>query len=44
MDFQASAELIAIYLDEARGHLASLDKGLLRLEREGVTADVVTDE
>jgi two-component system, chemotaxis family, sensor kinase CheA len=42
MDFQASAELIAIYLDEARGHLASLDKGLLRLEREGVTADVVT--
>ncbi len=41
MDFQASAELIAIYLDEARGHLASLDRGLLRLEREGVTADVV---
>jgi two-component system, chemotaxis family, sensor kinase CheA len=41
MDFQASAELIAIYLDEARAHLASLDKGLLRLEREGVTADVV---
>jgi two-component system chemotaxis sensor kinase CheA len=41
MDFQASAELIAIYLDEARAHLAALDKGLLRLEREGVTADVV---
>ena len=41
MDFQVSAELIAIYLEDARGHLASLDQGLLRLEREGISAEVV---
>ncbi|HEX9204022.1 MAG TPA: Hpt domain-containing protein, partial [Vicinamibacteria bacterium] len=41
MDFQVSAELIAIYLEDARGHLASLDQGLLRLEREGLSAEVV---
>src|SRR4249919_3737540 len=42
MDFQVSAELIGIYLEDARGHLAALDQGLLRLEREGVSAEVVT--
>ena len=41
MDFQVSAELIAIFLEDARGHLASLDQGLLRLEREGISAEVV---
>ncbi len=41
MDFQVSAELIAIYLEDARGHLASLDQGFLRLEREGLSAEVV---
>ncbi len=41
MDFQVSAELITIYLEDARGHLASLDQGLLRLEREGLSAEVV---
>src|SRR5436309_1244046 len=41
MDFQVSAELIAIYLEDARGHLASLDQGLLGLEREGISAEVV---
>jgi len=41
MDFQVSAELITIYLEDARGHLASLDQGLLRLEREGLRAEVV---
>ena len=41
MDFQVSAELVAIYLEDARGHLAALDQGLLRLEREGVSPEVV---
>jgi two-component system chemotaxis sensor kinase CheA len=41
MDFQVSAELIAIYLEDARGHLASLDQGLLGLEREGVTDEAL---
>jgi two-component system, chemotaxis family, sensor kinase CheA len=41
MDFQVSAELIAIYLEDARAHLASLDRGLLGLEREGVTDDAL---
>jgi two-component system, chemotaxis family, sensor kinase CheA len=41
MDFEASAELIGIYLEDARGHLAALDQGLLRLEREGTSQEVV---
>lgn len=41
MDFQVSAELIGIYLEDARGHLATLDQGLLRLEREGVTPEAL---
>src|SRR4029453_11479579 len=41
MDFEVSAELVGIYLEDARSHLNVLDQGLLRLEREGVKADVI---
>ena len=40
-DFQVSAELLAIYLEDARQHLESLDHCLLTLEREGEAPDVV---
>jgi two-component system, chemotaxis family, sensor kinase CheA len=35
MEFEVSAELVGIYLEDAREHLAVLDAALLRLEREG---------
>jgi two-component system chemotaxis sensor kinase CheA len=35
MEFEVSAELVGIYLEDAREHLAVLDATLLRLEREG---------
>ncbi len=35
MDIEISAELVGIYLEDAREHLAALDAVLLRLEREG---------
>ena len=35
-DFQVSPELLAIYLEDARGHLEALDHCLLALERDGV--------
>src|SRR5262245_12234252 len=41
MDFEVSAELVGIYLEDARSHLNVLDQVLLRLEREGVKPDVV---
>jgi two-component system chemotaxis sensor kinase CheA len=34
-DFQASPELLTIYLEDARSHLEALDHCLLTLEREG---------
>src|SRR5512141_209747 len=39
MDFEVSAELIGIYLEDAREHLAVLDGALLTLEREGHDRD-----
>src|SRR5437762_280358 len=41
-DFQVSPELLAIYLEDARQHLESLDHCLLTLEREGPDPDAVT--
>ena len=35
MDFEVSSELVAIYLEDAREHLAVLDRTLLALERDG---------
>jgi hypothetical protein len=35
-DFQASPELLTIYLEDARSHLEALDHCLLTLEREGL--------
>ena len=35
MEFEVSAELVSIYLEDAREQLAVLDDVLLRLEREG---------
>jgi len=35
-DFQASPELLTIYLEDARSHLEALDHCLLTLEREGI--------
>jgi two-component system chemotaxis sensor kinase CheA len=35
MEFEVSAELVGIYREDAREHLALLDAALLRLEREG---------
>ncbi len=40
MDFEVSAELVGIYLEDAREHLAALDDALLRLERDGPDPDV----
>jgi two-component system chemotaxis sensor kinase CheA len=40
-DFQVSAELLNIYLEDARGHLETLDHCLLALERDGFDADAV---
>src|SRR5437763_6354100 len=41
-DFQVSPELLAIYLEDARQHLESLDHCLLTLEREGLDAEAVS--
>ncbi len=41
-DFQASVELLGIYLEDARGHLEALDQCLLALERDGLDAETVT--
>ena len=41
MDFEVSAELVAIYIEDAREHLAVLDDVLLRLERSGPDPDVI---
>jgi two-component system chemotaxis sensor kinase CheA len=41
-DFEISAELLGIYLEDARGHLESLDHSLLALERDGLDAEVVS--
>lgn len=41
MEFEVSAELVGIFLEDAREHLATLDAALLRLEREGHDAEVV---
>ncbi len=35
MEFEVSAELVAIYLEDAREHLAVLDRALLALEKDG---------
>jgi two-component system chemotaxis sensor kinase CheA len=40
MGFEVSPELVGIYLEEAREHLAVLDDTLLRLERGGPDPDV----
>ncbi len=40
MDFEVSAELVGIYLEDAREHLAVLDDALLRLERSGPDPEV----
>jgi two-component system chemotaxis sensor kinase CheA len=40
MEFEVSAELVGIYLDDAREHLALLDAALLRLERGGHDPEV----
>jgi len=41
MDYQVSPELIAIYLEDARGHLDTLERALLALEREGFDVGLV---
>src|SRR5947207_15152425 len=41
-EFQVSQELLTIYLEDARGHLESLDHCLLSLERDGLDAEVVS--
>ena len=40
MEFEVSAELVGIYLEDAREHLARLDAELLRLEREGHSPEI----
>lgn len=40
--FEASLDLLGIYIDDARGHLEALDHGLLALERDGFDADQIT--
>jgi two-component system chemotaxis sensor kinase CheA len=42
MEFQVSAELLNIYLEDARVHLEALDHGLLALERDGLDLEVVS--
>jgi two-component system chemotaxis sensor kinase CheA len=39
--FEASQELLTIYIEDARGHLEALDHCLLVLEREGLDAEAV---
>jgi two-component system chemotaxis sensor kinase CheA len=41
-DFQVSAELIGVYLEDARLHLEALDHCLLSLEREGLDPETVS--
>jgi two-component system chemotaxis sensor kinase CheA len=41
-EFQASPELLTIYLEDARSHLEALDHCLLALEREGLDPAVVS--
>src|SRR6266545_5278288 len=41
-DYQASPELLTIYLEDARSHLEALDHSLLALEREGLDPAVVS--
>ena len=41
MEFEVSAELVSIYLEDAREQLAVLDDVLLRLEKEGPRPDVI---
>ena len=41
MEFEISAELVGIYLEDAREHLTVVDAALLRLEREGFDPEVV---
>ena len=40
-DYQASPELLTIYLEDARSHLEALDHCLLNLERDGLDPAVV---
>jgi two-component system chemotaxis sensor kinase CheA len=40
MESEVSAELVGIYLEDAREHLAVLDAALLRFEREGASPEV----
>src|SRR5512142_1812642 len=40
MAFEVSAELVGIYLEDAREHLAVLDDALLRMEREGPSPEL----
>lgn len=40
MGLEVSAELVGIYLEDAREHLARLDADLLRLEREGPSPEI----
>jgi two-component system chemotaxis sensor kinase CheA len=40
MDFEVSAELVGIYLEDAREHLAVLDATLLQLERQGPDREI----
>ena len=40
MEFEISAELVGIYLEDAREHLAVVDAALLRLEREGSDPEI----
>jgi two-component system chemotaxis sensor kinase CheA len=41
MEFEVSAELVSIYLEDAREQLAVLDDVLLRLEREGTRPELL---
>jgi len=41
MEFEVSAELVSIYLEDAREQLAVLDDVLLRIEREGARPELV---
>ncbi|HEY6547207.1 MAG TPA: Hpt domain-containing protein, partial [Vicinamibacteria bacterium] len=40
MDFEVSPDLLRIFIEDARGHLESLDHALLTLEREGENPEV----
>jgi two-component system chemotaxis sensor kinase CheA len=40
MEFEVSAELVSIYLEDAREQIATLDAALLRLEREGESGEL----